>query len=103
MGHHDVFFKQTFSIKEHAVDYLRHVLPDEINDGVDYSSLCLENSSYVDDQLSEHFSDMVYSCFYGKIIIKVALLFEHKSYPDHNLPRQLNKYMVKIYLSGDRN
>jgi hypothetical protein len=39
MGHHDIFFKQTFSIKEHAVDYLRHVLPAEISTSLDYSGL----------------------------------------------------------------
>ncbi len=97
MGHHDIFFKHTFSIKEHAVDFASHVLPAEINAKLDYSTICLENTSYVDKELSEHFSDMVYSCFYEQSKIKIALLFEHKSSPDNNLPYQLNKYMIRIW------
>ena len=97
MGHHDIFFKHTFSIKEHAVDFASHVLPSEIDAKLDYSTICLENTSYVDKELSEHFSDMVYSCSYEQSKIKLALLFEHKSSPDNNLPYQLNKYMSRIW------
>ena len=96
MGHHDIFFKHTFSIKEHAVDFASHVLPAEINAKLDYSTICLENTSYVDKELSEHFSDTVYSCSYEQSKIKIALLFEHKSWPDNNLPYQLNRYMIKM-------
>ena len=97
MGHHDIFFKHTFSIKENAVDFASHVLPAEINAKLDYSTICLENTSYVDKELSEHFSDIVYSCSYEQSKIKIALLFEHKSSPDNNLPYQLNRYMIKIW------
>ncbi len=97
MGHHDIFFKHTFSIKEHAVDFASHVLSAEINAKLDYSTICLENTSYVDKELSEHFSDTVYSCSYEQSKIKIALLFEHKSWPDNNLPYQLNRYMIKMW------
>ena len=80
-----------------SVDFASHVLPVEINAKLDYSSICLENASYVDKELSEHFSDMVYSCSYEQSKIKIALLFEHKSSPDNNLPYQLNRYMIRIW------
>jgi hypothetical protein len=44
MGHHDIFFKHTFSIKEHAVDFASHVLPAEINAKLDYPTICLERA-----------------------------------------------------------
>lgn len=96
-GHHDVFFKQTFSIRENAADFARHVLPKGLASGIDYSTLQLDNTSYVDKELSEHFSDMVYSCRFGPLRIALALLFEHKSRPERNLPYQLNRYMIRIW------
>lgn len=96
-GYHDSFFKKIFSDKEHAVDFTKHVLPPEISSKLNFSTFNLENVSYIDEELAEHFSDMVYSCFYEQSQIKISLLFEHKSYPDNNLPYQLLKYMVRIW------
>ena len=45
MGHHDLFFKQTFSIRENAVDFVKHTLPPELADGIDFSTLALEKGS----------------------------------------------------------
>ena len=59
MGHHDLFFKKTFSIHEHAADFIKHPLPSKVVQGIDYSTLTLEKGSYIDDYLTEHFSDTV--------------------------------------------
>ncbi|SLM28686.1 transposase [Desulfamplus magnetovallimortis] len=97
MGYHDLFFKQTFSIREHAVDFVQHTLPSEVIRGIDYATFALEKGSHVDATLAEHFSDTVYSCqFYGTPL-KIALLFEHKSSPDINLPFQLHRYMSNLW------
>ena len=96
-NHHDTFFKLIFSEKEHVADFSSQVLPAEISRQIDFSTLHRENTSYVDKALSEHFSDMVYSCSMGKTKLRITLLFEHKSSPDKELPHQLNKYMVRIW------
>ena len=96
-GHHDDFFKETFSIKENVADFTFHVLPPEVRELLDLSSLHLENQSFLDDELSSHFSDLIYKCDLRGSKIKIALLFEHKSYVDPDLPFQLNKYMVNIW------
>jgi predicted transposase YdaD len=57
MGHHDLFFKQTFSIREHVVDYLQHILPPEVAEGIDYTTIIIEKDSHVDTKLAEYFSD----------------------------------------------
>ena len=97
MGHHDLFFKQTFSIRENAVDFVKHTLPPELADGIDFSTLALEKGSHVDTTLAEHFSDTVYTCQFSGIKIKIALLFEHKSSPDNNLQFQLHRYMGNLW------
>ena len=70
MGHHDLFFKQTFSIREHAVDYLQHILPPEVGDGIDYATVTIEKDSHVDTKLAEYFSDTVYSCRFSGTDLK---------------------------------
>ena len=77
MGHHDLFFKQTFSIREHAVDFVKHTFPPELARGIDFATLFLEKDSHVDATLSEYFSDTIYTCQFSGIKIKIALLFEH--------------------------
>lgn len=99
-GPHDLFFKQTFSVKENAADFARYVLSDDIVSKIDFSTLMLENGSYIDEQLAEHFSDMVYSCEYGQSKIFISLLLEHKSSPDRYLPLQLINYMSGIWGSN---
>ena len=101
-GYHDSFFKQVFSNKEHAVDFSKHILPSEITRNLDFTTFNLENVSYVDEDLAEHFSDMVYSCYYKYSQIKIAILFEHKSSPDNNLPYQILKYMTMIWESNKK-
>jgi predicted transposase YdaD len=58
--HHDLFFKETFSYSEHTVDFLKSVLPAELAEKIDYSSIASEKDSYVDSDLSAYFSDTIY-------------------------------------------
>ncbi len=75
MGHHDLFFKRTFSVREHAVDFLRHVLPPALDEDIDYGSLAIEKGAHVDSNLAEYFSDTVYSCRFFGAPVKLAFLF----------------------------
>ncbi|MBF0228168.1 MAG: Rpn family recombination-promoting nuclease/putative transposase [Desulfamplus sp.] len=97
MGHHDRFFKQIFLNRDHVVDFVQNTLPSEIKKGIDYSTILLEKGSHVDSTLAEYFSDIVYSCkFYGTNL-KIALLFEHKSSPELDLPFQLHRYIANLW------
>ncbi len=95
---HDKFFKETFSNKEEAIDLLRNALPKQLLEKVNLASLQLDNSSYIDEELKESFSDLVFNCkFKGKTDIKIAILIEHKSYVPAYPHIQLLKYMLKIW------
>jgi len=54
---HDASFKYTFSTLEHATAELKHVLPSEISECVDWATLALESGSYVDEELKQTESD----------------------------------------------
>jgi hypothetical protein len=77
---HDKFFKETFSIKKNVIDFLQGTFPPEILKKLDLSTLTQDNNSYIDEELKEHFSDIVYTCFCKDKELRITLLFEHKSY-----------------------
>ncbi len=93
---HDEFFKEIFSSVENTIDFLQGMLPKDILKGLDIAGLTLDNNSYVDEELKECFSDMVYNCCYKNQVQKIAILFEHKSKPDEWPHLQLIKYITKI-------
>ena len=94
---HDKFFKETFSDRENVVDFVRGTFPDDLLECLDLPTLTLDNSGYVDEELKEYFSDVVYTCFSKEKELKIALLFEHKSYPVKYPHLQLLKYLLKIW------
>lgn len=96
---HDKFFKEVFSNKETATDYFKHFLPVEITRNIDFHTLKQDNNSYIDEELKEYFSDLIYRCRYrGKHPVNLVLLFEHKSYA-----HACRKYSgADIYLQSGR-
>lgn len=94
---HDKFFKETFSIRENVIDFLRGTFPEEIFKKLDLSTLTRDNNSYIDEELKEHFSDIVYTCYCKDKELKITLLFEHKSYAVTCPYLQLLKYLLKIW------
>ena len=95
---HDAFFKESFSRREHAADFLAGVLPAPLKAKLDLDTLRLENASYIDERLAEHFSDLVYACAWrGKTEIRVTLLFEHKSFVPKHPHVQLLRYLVGMW------
>ncbi|MBF0475517.1 MAG: Rpn family recombination-promoting nuclease/putative transposase [Deltaproteobacteria bacterium] len=87
-----------FSGQDLAKDFLANYLPGYILGQLDLSTLETTTDSFVDDQLKEHFSDLVY-----RVNIKqsqqayVCILLEHKSYQERLVPLQLFRYMNQMW------
>ncbi len=95
---HDKYFKEVFSKKEEATAFLKGSLPKELVRNINFDSLAPLKDSYIDEELKENFSDLVFTCKYkGKKEIKIALLFEHKSKPVQYPHFQLLKYLIKLW------
>ena len=94
---HDKFFKETFSLRENVIDFLKGTFPGEILKKLDLSTLTRDNNSYIDEELKEHFSDIVYTCNCKDKELKITLLFEHKSYAVPCPYLQVLKYLLKIW------
>lgn len=95
---HDAFFKQYLSHPQVATDFLRHHLPAAVVQQVDLAHLHLIKDTFVDEKLRSHFSDLIYrSQTKDQTPLALALLFEHKSYPDEWVDFQVLRYLVNFW------
>jgi len=97
-NHHDVFFKQVFSRRDEVVSFVKAELEPAILKDLDLESLMIDTNSYIDENLKEYFSDIVYNCNYKKNKeLKLTLLFEHKTKQSGCIYLQLLRYMLNIW------
>ena len=94
---HDKFFKETFGDVAVARDFLYHYLPPELMQQVDMESLEPQKDSFVNKDLEENFSDLLFKANFQDQEGYFYFLFEHKSYPSKNIILQLLKYMTEIW------
>ena len=87
------------SEKAKAIAPAKTYFPAQLLEDLDFSTMELLPTSFVDDQMQEHISDVIYSCkFNSEEEVWVKFIFEHKSY----LPRQPEILLLK-YLSDSYN
>jgi predicted transposase/invertase (TIGR01784 family) len=97
MTPHDTLFKQVFSEPKRATEELRHVLAPELVERVDFTTLVVEPGTYVDDDLRERHTDLLFSAAIAGTTIRIYVLFEHQSTVDPWLPLRLLEYMLRIW------
>ncbi len=94
---HDKFFKESFSRKEIAKSFIQEYLPDNLCNQFNFKTLEILKDSFIDKELSEHFSDILYKINISGKKSYIYCLFEHKSYIDSWVGFQLLRNMVKIW------
>ncbi len=94
---HEGLFQKVFRAPENTRHFLKKHLDEDIQRHIDLSTLYLENTTYLDDDLKKHFSDLVFSVMLeGEEFptAKVYLLFEHKGAPESLVGMQVLRYMA---------
>jgi len=94
---HDKLFRETWSDLAVAQSFLRHYLPQEVLTVTDLGTLEICKDSFVEKELREYFSDMLYKVRLADAPGYVYILFEHKSYEEKLIHLQLLEYMLKIW------
>jgi predicted transposase/invertase (TIGR01784 family) len=91
----DKFFKGMMSLQIVVRAYAEQFLPKDRLDKLDLDTLELDTTSYITDELSEYFSDMVWTCRFknSNRKAKIAFLHEHKSYKPNYPHFQLLDYI----------
>jgi hypothetical protein len=95
---HDRYFREVFSNPEVVRDLLSNYLPTEVAGALDLTTLALEQDSFVDEELRQHYTDLLYTVRRRDgAEAFIYFLFEHKSYPDNSTSFQVLRYMVRIW------
>ncbi len=95
---HDRFFKETFSRRRVVAALIDELLPSDLRQRLRPDTLELSNASFVDEDLGEHWADLVYECEYeAGQTVRVALLLEHKSYRPERPHFQLLRYLMNAW------
>ena len=94
---HDKFFKDTFSRLEVAQSFMEELFPPEIKEKINLADLKRLSESFIDGELEEYFSDIIYQTNLANQETLVTLLFEHKSYTVPFIHIQLLQYVINIW------
>ncbi len=76
---HDKIFKQIEKDPVIAADLINGLCPKDVLELLDLSTLENDNNSYINEELEEYYSGLVFDCKSLKAgIVKVSILLEHK-------------------------
>ena len=91
---HDAVFKTFLSHVETARDFIQLHLPAELLSLCDLSTLQLESSSFVEDDLRQYYSDILYSLTTADGQGYIHIVIEHQSSPDKHMAFRLIRYAI---------
>jgi predicted transposase/invertase (TIGR01784 family) len=94
---HDRMIRETLSRKETAVSFFKNFLPEHILKIMDMESLEISKDSFIEKELADFYSDILYKVRFKDSPGFLYLLFEHKSYEEAFIQFQLFGYIHKIY------
>ena len=94
---HDAFFKHCLANLDLAQEYLQMNLPEYLQSELEFSTLKIEQESFVESSLKKQMSDVLFSCQTknGQTAL-VYLLCESQSTPDYMMSFRLLKYICAI-------
>ncbi|MGD8203079.1 Rpn family recombination-promoting nuclease/putative transposase [Pantoea sp. FN0305] len=91
---HDATFRQFLSQPEIARDFMELHLPPALRAICNLSTLKLESGSFVESDLRQYFSDVLYSLQTSAGDGYIHVLIEHQSSPDKHMAFRLLRYAV---------
>jgi predicted transposase YdaD len=94
---HDRLFRSTFSQVEHAAGILRMFLPPSLVARLNWNSLTLCPGSFIDEDLGERLTDLLFSILFEGRPGLLYLLFEHESSSTPLMAFRLLRYEVRIW------
>ena len=93
----DKLLKATFSVPENARAFFENHLPPELAEALDWSSLSLEPSSFIDPQFASSESDLLFYIRLQQHDAFLYLLFEHQSSEDPRMALRLLSYILRVW------
>ncbi|WP_205950533.1 Rpn family recombination-promoting nuclease/putative transposase [Pantoea stewartii] len=91
---HDALFRQFLTEPDVARDFMAIHLPQALRALCDLTTLKLESGSFVEDDLRQYYSDVLYSVKTASGEGYIHVLIEHQSGPDKHMAFRLMRYAV---------
>ncbi|MBS0855428.1 MULTISPECIES: Rpn family recombination-promoting nuclease/putative transposase [unclassified Tatumella] len=91
---HDATFRQFMTQPDIARDFIELHLPADLLALCDLRTLKLESGSFIEDDLRQYFSDVLYSLKTSSSDGYIYILVEHQSAPDKHMAFRLLRYGV---------
>jgi predicted transposase/invertase (TIGR01784 family) len=93
---HDKYFRRSMSYPQVAENFFAAHLPEKIKNIADFKTLQLRKESYLDQELKESLTDILFSVNMTQEKGYFYILVEHQSSVDKLMPFRLFKYMLLI-------
>ncbi|MDO8954024.1 MAG: Rpn family recombination-promoting nuclease/putative transposase [Gammaproteobacteria bacterium] len=93
---HDSFSKLCLTNSAVAVDFLKAHLPESIKQRCDFTSLRIEPTAYIEEDLRQHMADILYSLTIDKKPGLIYCLVENQSKPERLMPLRFWRYQASI-------
>ncbi len=94
---HDSLFRWTFSQRDHATGLLRAALPEAVVKAVRWSTLRVEEGSFVDPALRSRHSDLVLSARMGAGRVYFYILIEQQREVEALMVFRMGVYMMRLW------
>jgi len=95
---HDSLFKAAFAAPEHAAALFRESLEPSISAAIEWDTLTPEPGSYIDTDLSDSHSDLLFSVQLNGTQAWLYMLLEHQSTNHAYMPLRMLHYSVQVWL-----
>ena len=96
---HDRLFRAVFADPKEAAGLLQANLPPDIRDSFDWTTLALRSGTFIDEELRESQSDLLFQVDQTASgqPVSMYVLLEHQSSPDHWIRLRLLRYLCRIW------
>lgn len=94
---HDKLVRRTFGDLQHARGLLQSLVPEGLATRIDWRTLGREDGSFIDPQLKERQTDLLYSVLLDERPVLLYLLLEHQSFSDKWMPLRMLVYLTRIW------
>lgn len=94
---HNYFFREIWSDRSFALDFLENYLPENVLSLADLSTLEIQKDTFVEKGLQDYYSDLLYRVHLSGVPAFLYLLFEHKTDPHRWIHLRLQQCMRNIW------
>lgn len=91
---HDALFKTFLKYPETARDFIEIHLPSTLRTLCDFSTLKLQPTSFIEDNLRAYYSDVLWSMKTSEGHGYIYVVIEHQSRPDVHMAFRLMRYAI---------